>query len=71
MPNKIQHCKRGGEGWEGKVKLANLPNTSVHGCSSDHAFDLTFTLSKHIPKPEDPNTERERRLFHFNRNNVN
>ena len=32
MLNEMQHCKRGGEGGEGKVKLANLPNTSVCGC---------------------------------------
>ena len=37
MPNEIQHCKRGREG---KVKLANLPNTSVCGCCFSDAFLL-------------------------------
>ena len=32
---------------------------ACNASSSDHPYGLTFTLSKHIPKTEDPNTEGE------------
>ena len=39
------------------VSCCNFPACSAS--SSDHPYDVTSPLSKHIPKTEDPNTERE------------
>ena len=41
----------------GLYRVAFFP--AYNASSSDHPYGLNFTLSKHIPKTEDPNTERE------------
>ena len=43
-PTGTEHYKRGGEGGVGKVKLANLPNTSVRGCSNGNKIWVTATV---------------------------
>ena len=41
----------------GLYRFAFFP--ACNASSSDHPYGLNFTLSKHIPKTEDPNTEIE------------